>query len=122
MKRKDYIIFVIFVTIMAILVLMDRIAIPCIFNKVTGLYCPGCGITRAIKAGLKGHFSESFHINVLLYTVIPLLFLNEIIYRLTKKKYKKAYNVTIIVLLIGVVIFGILRNFPQFSYLAPIEY
>ena len=122
MKRKDYIIFVIFVTIMAILVLMDRIAIPCIFNKVTGLYCPGCGITRAIKAGLKGHFSESFHNNVLLYTVIPLLFLNEIIYRLTKKKYKKAYNVTIIVLLIGVVIFEILRNFPQFSYLAPIEY
>ena len=107
---------------MAILVLTERIAIPCIFNKVTGLYCPGCGITRAIKALLKGNFSESFHNNVLLYTVIPLLILNEIIYRLTKKKYKKAYNVIITVLLIVAIIFGILRNFSQFSYLAPIEY
>ncbi len=122
MKRKDYIIIVIFVTLMAILVLTERIAIPCIFNKVTGLYCPGCGITRAIKALLKGNFSESFHNNVLLYTVIPLLILNEIIYRLTKKKYKKAYNVIITVLLIVAIIFGILRNFSQFSYLAPIEY
>ena len=122
MKRKDYIISVIFVTLMAILVLTERIAIPCIFNKVTGLYCPGCGITRAIKALLKGNFSESFHNNVLLYTVIPLLILNEIIYRLTKKKYKKAYNVIITVLLIVAIIFGILRNFSQFSYLAPIEY
>lgn len=122
MKRKDYIIIIIVVTVMAILVLMERIAIPCIFNKVTGLYCPGCGITRAIRAGLKGNISESFHNNVLLYTVIPVLGINEIIYRLTDRKYKKAYNITLILLLISALIFAILRNFPQFSFLAPIEY
>lgn len=122
MKRKDYIVVIIIVTVMAILVLMERIAIPCIFNKVTGLYCPGCGITRAIRSLLKGNIHESFHNNMLLYTVIPLLGISEIIYRLTNKKYKKLYNSMLILLLICSLIFGVLRNIPQFSYMAPIEY
>ena len=122
MKRKDYIIFIIVVTVMAILVLMECIAIPCIFNKVTGLYCPGCGITRAIRALLKGNIAESFHNNVLLYTIIPVLFLNEFIYRLTNRKYKKMYNLILIFLLICTLAFGILRNIPKFSYLAPVKY
>ena len=122
MKRKDYIIIIIVVTVMAILVLMEHIAIPCIFHKVTGLYCPGCGITRAIRALVKGNVAESFHNNILLYTVIPFLGLVEIIYRLTNRKYKKMYNIILILLLAIALIFGVLRNIPQFSFLAPIEY
>ena len=122
MKRKDYIILIIIVTVMAILVLMERIAIPFIFNKVTGLHCPGCGITRAIRALLKGNILESIHNNVLLYTVIPLLGITNIIYRLTDRKYKKTYNCVLILLLMCALFYGILRNFPQFSFLAPIEY
>ena len=122
MKRKDYIIIIIVVTVMAILVLMERIAIPCIFNKVTGLYCPGCGITRAIRALLKGNIAESFHNNALLYTVLPVVGIVEIIYRLTNRKYKKMYNIILILALISALVFGVLRNIPQFSFLAPIEY
>jgi len=122
MKKKDYIILIIIVTVMAILVLMERIAIPCIFHKVTGLYCPGCGITRAIRCIFKGNIQESIRNNLLLYTVIPLLCISNIIYRLTKRKYKKTYNTILILLLICALSYGILRNIPQFSYLAPIEY
>ena len=32
---------------------------PCVFNRVTGLYCPGCGGTRAVRALLHGHFIKS---------------------------------------------------------------
>lgn len=28
---------------------------PCIFRQLTGLYCPGCGGTRAVKYLLTGH-------------------------------------------------------------------
>ncbi len=34
--------------------------IPCIFYAVTGLYCPGCGGTRAAAALGKGHILLSF--------------------------------------------------------------
>lgn len=32
---------------------------PCIFNILTGYYCPGCGGTRAVKSLLHGHFIKS---------------------------------------------------------------
>lgn len=33
---------------------------PCIFHTVTGLYCPGCGGTRAVISFLKGDLIKSF--------------------------------------------------------------
>lgn len=32
----------------------------CTFKKITGLYCPGCGGTRAVEAFVTGHFIKSF--------------------------------------------------------------
>ncbi len=33
---------------------------PCMMQKLTGLYCPGCGGTRAVRALLAGHPLQSF--------------------------------------------------------------
>lgn len=33
---------------------------PCLFHKWTGLYCPGCGGTRAVRELLKGDVIHSF--------------------------------------------------------------
>ena len=41
----------------------------CMFYQTTGLYCPGCGATRALSALLHGDLKSSLHNNVLL---IPL--------------------------------------------------
>ncbi len=42
----------------------------CLFNKVTGLYCPGCGGTRAVQALSRGQFGRSFYYHPLvLYSV-----------------------------------------------------
>lgn len=33
---------------------------PCAFHRITGLYCPGCGGTRATIAFLTGHWIRAF--------------------------------------------------------------
>jgi hypothetical protein len=42
---------------------------PCVFHLLTGLYCPGCGGTRAILALLAGNVGLAFRENVLLMGV-----------------------------------------------------
>ncbi|WP_242939713.1 DUF2752 domain-containing protein [[Clostridium] polysaccharolyticum] len=37
-----------------------RFQFPCLFYRLTGYYCPGCGGTRAVKAFLSGDFIKSF--------------------------------------------------------------
>jgi len=44
---------------------------PCLFREWTGLYCPGCGGTRAAKALLQGKLAISFFYHpLILYVVI----------------------------------------------------
>ncbi len=40
--------------------IVHRQQIPCVFHAVTGLYCPGCGGTRAAAAFFKGKWMLSF--------------------------------------------------------------
>ena len=49
---------------------------PCLFHEWTGLYCPGCGGTRALKALLRGHPILSFwyHPLILYCAFMALLF------------------------------------------------
>lgn len=47
--------------------------IPCLFYTLTGLYCPGCGVTRMAVALLQFDFARAFHYHpVLLCTLFPL--------------------------------------------------
>lgn len=44
---------------------------PCLFHVLTGLYCPGCGGTRAVKYLLQGQIGTSFQYHPLvLYAAI----------------------------------------------------
>ena len=46
---------------------------PCILHHFTGLYCPGCGGTRAFIALTHGQFLKSLYYHPLvLYTVVCL--------------------------------------------------
>lgn len=45
-----------------------KINFYCVFNRITGLACPGCGATRAIRALLRGDFPRS------LYLYPPLIY------------------------------------------------
>ena len=43
----------------------------CLLYQATGLYCAGCGATRALHALLHGRGFEALHDNVLFVTLLP---------------------------------------------------
>ena len=47
--------------------------LPCLFNKLTGLYCPGCGITRIIFSSVRLDFVAAFNANPVLFCFLPFL-------------------------------------------------
>lgn len=90
--------------------------LPCKFNKITGLYCPGCGMTRAVHSALKLDFYQSFRYNSLLYLMPPLIAL----YFYLKHKHVENLSKAILILMLVIAIgYGILRNIPYFKFLSP---
>ena len=45
----------------------------CIFHQATGLHCPGCGGTRAVRALLKGDLSLAIRSNPMLIVGVPIM-------------------------------------------------
>ena len=87
----------------------------CQFHQLTGLYCPGCGNTRALHALVHGNIIKSLRCNVLLVpmtvSVLCLMFSHNVRLR-TWLGYVSG---------IVIVLFGILRNLPwqPFILLSP---
>ncbi len=100
-------------------------SIPCTIHEVTGLYCPGCGITRMLFSIFKLNFGKAFRYNQLVFILLPFLllyFAYQIYLYITNKKDKiliKIPNYVYIGLLIIVIGWGIIRNLECFPFLRP---
>ncbi|MCC4605791.1 DUF2752 domain-containing protein [Xanthomonas campestris pv. badrii] len=46
---------------------------PCAFHALTGFYCPGCGITRALHALVHGDLVSAFGMNALAVGLLALV-------------------------------------------------
>lgn len=98
----------------------------CIFNSVTGYYCPGCGSQRAIHSLLHLDFAGVVSYNFL-FLPASLLILYHYTFPVLNKKFNlKLPNVfyfrsTPWIIFGVVIVFFILRNLPfyPFSVLAP---
>ncbi len=102
-----------------------NIAIACPFYTLTHLYCPGCGITRMLFSLLHFDLKAAFSYNPLLFILLPFFFFyyiyTNVIFIFNKENTLKKYMTkpVKVMLLVVVVLFGILRNIPVFSFLAP---
>ncbi len=45
----------------------------CLFQKLCGLQCPGCGSLRSLHHLAHGEFAVAFRLNPLLYFLVPVL-------------------------------------------------
>ena len=93
-----------------------NIGIPCLINKCFGVYCPGCGMTRAVDALLKLNFKEAFRYNTFSIILLPILFVMSVIFIWNmifkdNKIYIKCNNILLIMMASCLLLYGILRNF-----------
>ncbi|WP_435355795.1 DUF2752 domain-containing protein [Emticicia sp. SJ17W-69] len=96
----------------------SNLGFPCLFNKTTGLYCPGCGGQRAFHYLLHGDFALAFQNNLLIFFVLPLVgfkFFEEVFEKKLMPKFIFSSNF-LIFLTVFVLIFTVLRNLPNASF------
>ena len=120
-KLKECIILITFFFIVIILYYL-KIPIPCLFHKITNLYCPGCGVTRMIDAiihlNFKSAFSYNAYVFILIILIIVYLLINVFMYS-NYKRFIKIPKHAAYVLIVLAILFAILRNLSYFKYLAP---
>jgi len=91
---------------------------------MTGLYCPGCGSTRALHRLLHGDIRDALHDNALFVLALPIvgaLLLVRTIWPQPATAPRRRWGWVALVLFV-VVMFGVIRNIrrPPFSFLAPV--
>ena len=95
---------------------------PCVFHSLTGLYCPGCGLTRALHALVHFDLARAFAMNALVVLSLPLLALMGLD-GVGGRRLLPAAPARVLsngFYWIGaLLLFGVLRNLPAFAWLAP---
>lgn len=123
MKKKLISTFILLLLLIGYLVLGNKfhIYIDCPIKKITGLYCPGCGITRMLFSIIQLDFYQAFRYNPLIFLSLPIIIVFIIDKIITKEEplYNKVSTKIWIIIIVIFIIYGILRNIPFFDFLAP---
>ncbi len=90
-------------------------ALKCPTNELTGLLCPGCGLTRMFTSLLALDFSSAIYYNAAFLLLSPLLIAIGISYYYEYIKYgikslKKWHKIALIICIAILAAFGVLRN------------
>lgn len=98
--------------------------IPCIFHEVTGLYCPGCGVSHMCLSLLSLNFQAAFQANAAIMLLLPLgliigiqMAVRYVKYGITKPTHTQ--NIVLCFMCVVLLVFGILRNLSFFYFLRP---
>lgn len=95
----------------------------CQFHRLTGLNCPGCGMTRAVYALLHGHLLLAVRDNALLIGGMFWLGLRAAWFAWNKHRGRRNGEFFpakyLWLLLVVALVFTVLRNLPAFSFLSP---
>ena len=94
-----------------------HIGLPCIFNCITGLKCPGCGISRMCLALLRLDIIAAWQSNPVVLLLLPLgiaVFIDVLVrYIKSGDRNPKGWSkVAVWVMLVVLLMYGFIRNVP----------
>ena len=101
----------------ALLARFTPFSIPCPIRRLTGLLCPGCGVTRMCVALLGGHLKAAWEANPMLMCLSPLLALCGLWHGVAYVRNGGAARSRVLIgievcLVVSLVAFGVWRNLP----------
>lgn len=100
------------------------IRVPCPIHEATGLYCPGCGITRSAEALVEGDVALALR----QYSLLPIVVIAALWFvacwiakpvgrlRIPEPVMRRVLVAVVVI----AVSFGAVRNVPQFGVLRPL--
>ena len=99
--------------------------IPCPLHVLTGLYCPGCGVTRMCLSLLRFDFAGAARANLAVLVLSPVILVLLLWYlvnyiKFGKRELSRAQAIIVWTLVVLLLLFGIVRNLPYFTFLRPI--
>ena len=96
----------------ACIVRYTSFCIPCFFNTITGLKCPGCGITHVFLSLMRFDLRGAYHANPFLLISSPVLLLIIILNFFCSIKIRTSSFTKWLTLLyvIAILIWGVVRN------------
>lgn len=95
----------------------------CFYHDLTGLYCPGCGITRMFLAIMDFNIPLALHQNLAAFIIITFWVLYSILRFIGKPAFLSSQKFTFTsyyICLALIVIWAFLRNVKAFSFFRPI--
>lgn len=98
--------------------------IPCVFHAVTGLWCPGCGVSRACLRLLALDIPGALRANALVVAALPV---GIVLAAVRVGRYVRTGSArggrweerAWLALAVALLAFGVARNLPWFASLAP---
>ena len=95
----------------------------CVFKKVTGLDCPGCGGLRAMHHLLRGDLAGAFRLNAMVIIALPLTLVWMATRWFTRNRRRPLSGKQVLwaawAIAVVLVLFGIVRNTPLWPFGIP---
>jgi hypothetical protein len=99
----------------------SRLFPPCLFHKLTGLYCPGCGSLRALHSLLNGNLKAALSLNPLMLLCLPF-----VLYAFAAQGLHYFFNIKIPTVFLKsqyiwaifaiIILYTIARNIPHYPF------
>lgn len=112
--------------VLVLLIVYSKVAfdigVVCPIHEILGLECPGCGGTRMALAIMELDFYQAFRYNPFLFVTLPIwavIYCWQVVVFIRTNKLWSKLDACLIIYAILLTLFGIIRNFPVFNWLAP---